>query len=581
MKKILLIILFLSMGVFVFAQNTGISSVLNTVSEGVFTNELDAAVSVEGLLSSGPGFRDLTHDYLFAGLTNLELIALQSTSGFTISSPLWAGFYKAGDKPWSAFGAFMADSPTGNQTGGTMYTQGTPVTVTSGSNTTTYQWNNLSSTVKYTANRIANALRLSGQYLFTMGDMNSGVFIDVNLSDSDPQNLNYVGTDVHYYNSATTGAPAPVEDYTYARTRTSRNNTSAFTVAVPLFIPGTDSSQMFNIKTKFDITDNSNSYSDSYSGSPHTAILTTTTTVANDATRRSLAGELVGDYTLKKRGIWGNNPKDQLWIKGTADVTLNGGTYSISHITQNISAAGGGAAIVSGTRHDQEITTDGIFGITGKVRGGAGHSFYFDLGSGVEFGLKPEVGLEYNLVLPVSVKNKTTVTSTDGNGDGDFSDAADTIQTQTVTYTNSSIVPLTGTISSTVMINAVSCSIGLPLAVTFTPPKWPITFTLGSKPSIGSEMVFTNTKTSTSSTVTSAVDGTGAASGVTTTVNAVTANETSVMTTVYSVSATHNIGFSMKINDSFRLDVNLDSSTSASDVFDFRDLTAQAIIALP
>ena len=48
--------------------------------------------------------------------------------------------------------------------------------------------------------------------------------------------------------------------------------------------------------------------------------------------------------------------------------------------------------------------------------------------------------------------------------------------------------------------------------------------------------------------------------------------------------ATHNIGFSMKINDSFRLDVNLDALSSVgpvNNIFDISDLTAQAIIALP
>jgi len=586
MKKFLFLIFFMVSVVFVFSQNTGISSVFNSISEGVFTNELDAAVSVDGMLSSGPDFRSLQHDYLFAGVTNLELDKLIGNFTFSTVKPLWAGFYKAGEKPWSLFGALVATGTTTNSSDGTTYTQGASVNVTTGADTTTYQWNDSSSTMDYTANRIFDALNLSGQYLFTLGGMNSGVYVNVDLINADPQGSNYKKTDVYYYNSTGAGVvPTPLVDYNYSKTLTSRDNTSDFTVAVPLFIPDTDSSQLFNLQTVFSITDKSGSDTESYTGTPQSATaipLGTTITVADDTTAKVLSGELVFDYTFKKKDMKGTNSKDQFWIKGTADLTLSGVTLGLSNITQPISAAGGGAAIVNGTgRIDTQGTVTGTAGFTGIAKANAGHSFYYDLGSGVEFGVAPEAGLEYKLVLPVIIKSSTQIISTDGDGDGAFTSAADTISTFTQNYTNTSIDTSALTPIQAVMKNAITCSAVLPMAITFTPPKWPITFTLGSKPSITANMTFTNIKTSTTSTVTSTVDGTGTAVGGTTTTNAVTSDETTNMDTTYSVTATHNIGFSMPISDAARIDVSLDLSSSATNVFDFGYLKAQAIIALP
>ncbi len=584
MRKFLFLVFFMATAVFVFSQNTGITSVFNDISEGVFTNELDAAVSVDGNKSSGPDFRILTHDYLFTGITNLELSYFTNDATFSSTSPLWAGFYKAGDKPWSVFGAFGASGVTGNASDSTTYTQGATYSATTGTDTTVYQWNDSSSTRNYTANRIFDALNLYGQYLFTLDKMNTGVFVHMYLTNSDPQTANFEQNDVYYYDAAGgTAVPDPQLDYKYTRTRTSRDNTSEFTVAVPLYIPDSGSSQLFNFNAYFGVTDKSATDTESYSGTPNSALALTTTTVANDITARHFTGELDIDYTYKGNKLWGNSPKDQFWIKGTGDFTLSGGTYETSNITQDISAAGSGAAIVNGARSDTQVTFDGVPGFIATADAGVGHSFYFNLGSGVEFGLKPETTLEYSLILPVTVNSKTTVAKTDGDADGKFDSAADTITTTTVTYTNTQFDTLTGATASASTTNSISCTVELPVSVTFTPKGWPVTFILGSKPSISSTMTFTSTKTSTTSTTVSVADGTGTVTSTTVT-NAVTADESSTMSTSYSVSATHNIGFFMFINDAVRMDVNLDAFSGigpVNNIFDFGDLTAQVIIALP
>ncbi len=581
MKKFLFLIFFMVSAIFVFSQNTGITSILGDVSEGVFTNELDAAVSVDGMLSSGPDFRSLQHDYLFAGLTNIEKTQLQNT----YSHPFWAGFYKAGPKPWSFFGTFEAKSTGGNQTGGTTYTQGPAVTVHSGSNGTLYQWNNSASTTKYTANRLFDTMDMAGQYLFTLGGINTGVFASMALDkDSDIQANNFEQTVIHYYNAAAANTkPDPKEDYTHTITKTERDSdVSEFVLAVPLFIPDGDSSQMLNFGITFTALDNSKTRAEDYTGKPQAipAWSGFSTYVTDDEKRVLFTGTLNAAFKLKKKGVWGKNPKDRLFFTGSCGLVVGGLQYEKEQAQKTFTALGGGAAITSAYNsyvHDYEYKGTPSFDIS--LNGGAGHSFYFDLGSGVELGFSPDASIGYELVLPQYIKTATQVAKTDGNSDGDYKDAADFVDTKVSTYSNTSI-DSNGNFIDAAIKNKITTEITMPMSVSFTPPKWPITIVLGSKPSVSATMTFTGTKTSTVKSVTTRVDGTGTSIPGTYTTNAATTDETSTFSTTYSMSATHNIGFSMPINDAVRIDVSLDASTGTS-IFEFRKLTAQTIIALP
>ncbi|MDA3940554.1 MAG: hypothetical protein PF693_14805 [Spirochaetia bacterium] len=130
-KVFLLFVILLTLTVFVSAQNTGITSVFNDSSVGIFENELDWAVNV------GSEFATLNYNYLFAGLANLEKLEVDTNAGFDNGgSPLWGGFYKAGENPWSVFAGFTASDSAGNQSSGTINTAGG--TTTDG--TTTWQW---------------------------------------------------------------------------------------------------------------------------------------------------------------------------------------------------------------------------------------------------------------------------------------------------------------------------------------------------------------------------------------------------------------------------------------------------------
>jgi hypothetical protein len=87
------------------ALGYGYSSVSSAATMGLFKNELDAASSADEV-PFGPGFTDLTLDYLFVGfLSNPQKV--DNVSGNTRAL---AGYHKSdAPMPWSIFGNFYLD----------------------------------------------------------------------------------------------------------------------------------------------------------------------------------------------------------------------------------------------------------------------------------------------------------------------------------------------------------------------------------------------------------------------------------------------------------------------------------------
>ena len=189
-KIVLLLFILLAFATFVSAQNTGITSVFNDSSVGIFENELDWAVNV------GSEFTTLNYNYLFAGLANLEKVEVDTNVGFDNGGgPLWGGFYKAGENPWSAFAGFTASDSAGNMPGGTVTTNLSTVV-----GTTTHQWDDSVTETEYTANRLFDDMSFAGQYLFMLGDFNTGAYFGMDVDNSlTVQANNYEQTESWYY----------------------------------------------------------------------------------------------------------------------------------------------------------------------------------------------------------------------------------------------------------------------------------------------------------------------------------------------------------------------------------------------
>lgn len=565
MRKFLFLVFFMATAVFVFSQNTGITSIFNDSSFGIFENELDWAVNV------GSEFTTLQHDYLFTGLANLEKTSVSTTANFDNGgTPLWGGFFKSGNNPWSLFSGFTASDSSGNQAGGTTYTAG----ASTSDGTTTWQWNQTVAEKEYTANRLFDDMDFAGQYLFMLGDFNTGVYLRANINDSSNQTNNYTETQKWYYNSTGGGvAPTPLADYTRSITQTAKNITSTFIIGVPFLMQTGDLDHEINAIFGLTLVDNSTSLVDRYTA-PANATLNITNTIANEVTNTDATVGLYGTYTLTGPGIWGNSTKNEFYLTAELSGNMEIPDYSTKLTTQAVSYAGGGAAGVDGVRDDDsdKRTFKNAFDFSLLTQ--AKHSFFYELGPSVNFAVKPAASIKLSMDNEALLDTKVVVDRQDNDADGAFTSAADRIVTTTTTYTNTDTT--SGNNDSTIDITT---TLDLPVAATIAPDKWPFFITLGSKVEIQLVNSINITKTAANSVHTLTVDGTGTTVSDTT-VNAQGSDETSVINTTIGVTAEHNIGLTMPIGQFVKLDVSLDLS-SAINILDFKDLVIQAIISMP
>ncbi len=566
MKKFsVLMFLFISISSFLVAQNTGITSIFYDSSFGIFDNELDWAVNV------GSDFTGLKHDYIFGGLTNLEKKSLSTNTSFDNGGgTLWGGYYKSGDDPWSIFSGFTASDSSGNQSGGTTYTAGAATT----DGTTTWQWDQVVTDTNYTANRIFDSLGFAGQYLFMLNGFNTGVYLGISIIDSSTQANNYEETQNWYYNSTGAAvAPTPLLDFTRKITKTAYSRNSTYTLGVPLYMEAGEISHTINTVLYVSHNNSSSSTVDTCTA-PADATRNITNTIKNETTDTDTFIGLSGDYLYTQPGIWGSNGDNELFVSAGFSGNIDMPSYSTALTTQAVSYAGGGAAGVNGTRNDDSESRDFKSGVDFSIFAGAGHSFYYDIDSAVNFAIKPYVSLEFSMDNDTLLDSKVTIDRQDNDSDGAFTSAADRIITTTTTYTNT-----TKYSSNNTPYIDISTTIDFPVAATISPEKWPFYITLGSRAEIGIVNTINFTKTAVNSVHTVTVDGTGTTVSDTT-VQAVSSDETSVVNTSVSIAANHNIGLTMPIGDYTKLDISLDMS-SAMNILDFKDLTAQVIIALP
>ncbi len=570
-KSILVFILVLAAAAFVSAQNTGITSVFNDSSVGLFENELDTAVNV------GPDFRSLNSNYLFTGLANLEKLELDQNGTFSNGgSPLWCGFYIAGEHPWSVFTGFTATNSVNNEADTTAYTT-TPSVI----GTTTYQWNDTVTETDYTANTLFNDVNFSGQFLDMWGDINMGAYFGLDISHTLPasppgfQASNYTETEKVYYDSTPAAAPTPLLDYTRTAAETAKAVSMIFSLALPVYMESDGIGHEANIKADLTLADASTTFVEAYSGTPDTAIGTVTNTETDETVDKTTTIGVRGDYTQTLPRLWGDNADNRFFAGGSIGFSTDIPTFSDTLITQDVTYAGGGAAGVTAARAADSTTETFGNSLLLNFLVNAGHSFFYQLGTAVSVAMTPEVSLGVDVSNDATIKSKVRIVKVDGNGDGDFADAADTITTTTTTYTNTDSA--LGAYNS---VTDITTTLEFPVAATIAPEKWPFFITLGSKPQLTLVNSTTTTKTAVNSVVTTAVDGTGAASGTDSTVNAGTSSESSVTDSTISVTATHNIGLTMPLGDSVKLDVNLDMSGGIN-ILDFKDLVVQFIIALP
>ena len=186
------------------------SSITYSASQGVFSTELDAASSVREPIS-GPGFGELDASYLFGGLGNINQGRNTQTIIANTGSPLWLGYYHAGDMPWSLFvGLSKEDIEDSPQDAKTITNTANKVVTLTAPDTKTVTWVTQETETEYTHKPFAQEINDTIRFITSLGDINLGAFIALkiteNLTTTGPPPAtellnNYKQTDTYYYDA--------------------------------------------------------------------------------------------------------------------------------------------------------------------------------------------------------------------------------------------------------------------------------------------------------------------------------------------------------------------------------------------
>ena len=605
MRRILLVsgAFLFAIAAFVSAQTTGLKSLQSKSSYGVFTNELDGAVSAYQS-SSGPSFNDLKNSYLFGGISNLNNVLNKSTNAFGANSPLWLGYFHSGNLPWSLFLGLSQYSTTAVNSGTATSTTNTPGTaVTAG--TTTYNWTANSATTTENI-PLFNELSEQGQFLTTFKGINGGLYAKTDLIDKSAPGTtvgttNFTTTTTYNYNSAATGAaPAPKTDYTKTVKSTALAINNTYTFKVPLFMQTGIVGNGLLLSGTFNSQDNSTGTSTTFSAPPADPTTAASnfinTTGGNgatpDTTNKTGSNKYGLEYTATLPFLSNIDSMNQAFVGVNGTLTTYSADFGTSYSSQQFNYTGGGSQSTtpgpySSTNATYAFSTPVDYSVTGTF----GQRLYFNLGSSTQFGLVPNLAISYSTnhnnstinAYPYQVSSVTTVSGSSSTGNTSFAANGDTKTTTVDSYTNGTLNPSTGNIVAQVSQNVFSTTLSVPVALKFQPKGWVFGITLGDEP----QLSYTNTKTIT-----------GASTYDTSTTNATTGGSTSTSKTTgqitgagatstgntsqahsWSVTENHSIGGEIDISKDVKVSIDF-TGTSGTGIWDFNNMTVQGIVAL-
>ncbi|MFP4485004.1 MAG: hypothetical protein ACLFO1_09145, partial [Spirochaetaceae bacterium] len=381
-RIVLLTAAVLMLGSVAFAQNADINSILDTTSYGVFTNELDAAASVQER-TTGPGFSELENSYFFGGLSNID----RATARGTTAPAFWIGYYMAGDLPWSVFARLDNDAASLDVQDGAV-TQGAVVSVPDGNTTTDYTWTQTSTTTEYGTFAFDQSNN-EAQFLLHVGSINTGLYTQLIRNNDYNAADNFTETLTEYNNTAEAGDP-PTTEEEYTRTTNQLDYTggggevTTVNAAVPVFLSMEGMSHFANVSLNWTSRDRSFDQTRRHT-TPSTGDISPYTNIIAD--ENLLTGSEIGagvDYVLTLPGLLGDNERNEFQVSAFGSFTRRNASFSVADTTQQ--RAWDGTEWQDATRVEE--TKSYTFDSTSVLTGGAWtqHTFYFDLGSAVEFG---------------------------------------------------------------------------------------------------------------------------------------------------------------------------------------------------
>lgn len=567
MRKISLLALFAAlMGLASgFAQN---ASLEQAVTNGIFQNEIDAALSVYDL-SYGPSFRSLTKNYLFGGVDNPYVLPnVGSTNTFSL------GYHQSGASPWSAsLVSQLTGTPTGTPSSTVTPTFGAPVTV----GTTTYPWKSGETTVTYDALAWKSmSFAVSGLAEFKAMNLLAG--FNLSYANNDARNLN-VAAELSSKTVATTnvntgGAGVPAEALALTATTTFKNvnNSSTLALSSPLLFKLGSLPVYANVSLGY---------------SPEEV---STSTVVENAVTSQFTGTAT-DSTVKSQyssaklplGVSGQTALGTLVAGNARNVFIVGGSFSTAAVfgeykTTNTSqfktvTAG---AVANGTASDDQ-TTGTVAGCIPLTLGAvAAQYLYFELDPAMILGLSPMVSISEALSSPSNLQLTQTdrVQKVDNNANGSYADAGDQTITTTTKYANEYISSAGALTAGATSTNTLGLTVRVPMALKVKPQGWPFSFTLATQGTLSASWVSNNASKDlqTVTVVTATVGGTT----TTSTTNSQPVTTVSSGQMAYTASESHNLMISFLLP----ADAHMDVSLNGSNLLAFESLRVQAVIPL-
>jgi hypothetical protein len=589
-------------------NTVNVNSLLLQTSQGVFTNELDAASSVKEL-SSGPGFSELESSYLFGGLANIDLTAATGTTGGSspgLVGPLTLGYYQAADIPWSVFVKFEKNDFGGQNKKTVTIPGGGTATKPVGS--TDYTYVTAEVTREYETYWV-ELMDDEAQVLMGFGPWNVGLFAGFERDNDFNQSDNLSATYEYFADTAGGGsAPDTSKDYEISVDKTDfltggTGKTTDLSFGIPIYYGGGMTRHYGNLDIDYSKTDRTREYQAKYTtpqinenqpdtpteGGPNG---TPTATPAGNNTYQEVEKDNVSEiattfgldatYEIILPAFFGDNDANEVLIGTNLGFTSHGGEYSTDYVFQNYDYGSPGGSATRLTRNDDSTSTTLEASNDFDFSAWFQHAFYFDVGAGVEFGIRPAASLGYERVGDTGgdprITKQKIVDRRDLTGDGDFGDAGDEIETTTIKYDDAVWNVTAASAEPASPENNFTASVWVPTGVTVQPDGWKFGVALGSTPNLsytlGSSKVEYGSKTTTVVN-----DGTGAEQSRTEQDNS-GANQTTTNEGVqheFTIEATHNLSVFVDINESVRVDVDL----NGNNLLDFDSLTIQAIIALP
>jgi hypothetical protein len=457
-----------------------IQSALSTASFGLFVGPLDAATSVA---DSGPQptFTKLKDSYFFGGLSNFGSpnFAILPTGSQFSNIPFILGYYSAGKQPWSVFGDALVNNTLTGLSDFTVVN--TPASKTGPPNTS-FAWNAQTTETKYAFQQAWN-VNGGGQFIMNLGALNLGLILAGDyFQDASGTAIatwaanNSTTTVTRYYDTAAAlVAPTPTVNYTDTTVVSKPDTQLDLTLGVPFYVPLGDVGLMIAPRVGYTSNDVSSSTKRTLSVPQGAAGFGPITPMDISIADTTGTIRTYLNSTLYLKPIFKGSPDNMLLISLNGSLFVHTASNMVS--SQNffaLSAAGNGAAITTATGGQNVTTTSTRAGATEyAISPSIQHLLYFPLGPGATWAMGPMINLSLNFT-PTNLVYSTqdvTVTSTDGSATGDqnFTDAADTITTQTTTRSHNNDGGTWNIVTG----------VSLPTAVTFQPSGAPFSVTVG------------------------------------------------------------------------------------------------------